>query len=781
MMPNEMLLYSEEDIIEEAKALFEANQLLRAINLLKKGTNQYPHESRFHYMLAECYHANNRMKRAIKHQEKAVDIDPQSFSNVLFMGQLYVLNRDLEKAETCATKALELGKESVEAFVLAGEVELKKEQHTRALDYISKAVEMEPEHFKASRLLTKVYLLDNERLDKVLKSIDYSETLSYEEEMEFDRAYAYCVQGQYDEARAVYQKLVHKNPNSVYIQKIHDLLHQERQEERDPAKKSVEAALDQLNVLTGLSQVKDKVNRIVKYTQFYKIRSSRLALEEEVKSAYHFAFLGNPGTGKTTVARILGDIFHSLGIIEKSEVVEVDRSDLVGEFVGQTAVKTKAVIDKAMGGVLFVDEAYALAPAGGGNDFGAEAIDTLLKAMEDNRDNLIVIFAGYNDEMRRLLQINPGLDSRINFQIQFEDYTSEELVDIAQNFAKSHHYDLTPEAIDAFKLRISERQVDIHFANARAVRNIIEDAIRERAYRLMDTDMSQEDLSILEPEDFGVNPDQLFGDDLDGLMEELHALQGLDGVKNQVQSIINYIRADKMRNEIGSSSSELMLHMAFLGNPGTGKTTIARLVSQILKAIGVLKKGHLVEVTRDDLVGGYVGQTGPKTLDKIKEAYGGVLFVDEAYSLAGSSDNDFGYEAISTLIKEMEDNRDKLLVIFAGYTKEMDQLFAMNSGISSRIGYTINFEDYTAEQLVNIFVNFSEKERFYFADDAKESLLAVFEEVILNADGNFGNGRTARQYFEKAKLVQSNRLATQPDQDIFELTQEDILELHSIM
>lgn len=780
-MPNEMLLYSEEDIIEEAKALFEANQLLRAINLLKKGTNQYPHESRFHYMLAECYHANNRMKRAIKHQEKAVDIDPQSFSNVLFMGQLYVLNGDLEKAETCATKALELGKESVEAFVLAGEVELKKEQHTRALDYISKAVEMEPEHFKASRLLTKVYLLDNERLDKVLKSIDYSETLSYEEEMEFDRAYAYCVQGQYDEARVVYQKLVHKNPNSVYIQKIHDLLHQERQEERDPAKKSVEAALDQLNVLTGLSQVKDKVNRIVKYTQFYKIRSSRLALEEEVKSAYHFAFLGNPGTGKTTVARILGDIFHSLGIIEKSEVVEVDRSDLVGEFVGQTAVKTKAVIDKAMGGVLFVDEAYALAPAGGGNDFGAEAIDTLLKAMEDNRDNLIVIFAGYNDEMRRLLQINPGLDSRINFQIQFEDYTSEELVDIAQSFAKSHHYDLTPEAIDAFKLRISERQVDIHFANARAVRNIIEDAIRERAYRLMDTDMSQEDLSILEPEDFGVNPDQLFGDDLDGLMEELHALQGLDGVKNQVQSIINYIRADKMRNEIGSSSSELMLHMAFLGNPGTGKTTIARLVSQILKAIGVLKKGHLVEVTRDDLVGGYVGQTGPKTLDKIKEAYGGVLFVDEAYSLAGSSDNDFGYEAISTLIKEMEDNRDKLLVIFAGYTKEMDQLFAMNSGISSRIGYTINFEDYTAEQLVNIFVNFSEKERFHFADDAKESLLAVFEEVILNADGNFGNGRTARQYFEKAKLVQSNRLATQPDQDIFELTQEDILELHSIM
>src|SRR5699024_7021068 len=156
----------------------------------------------------------------------------------------------------------------------------------------------------------------------------------------------------------------------------------------------------------------------------------------------------------------------------------------------------------------------------------------------------------------------------------------------------------------------------------------------------------------------------------------------------------------------------LSLHMVFNGNPGTGKTTIARLISKILKSIGVLKRGHMIEVTRDDLVGQYVGQTGPKTLEKIKEAYGGVLFIDEAYSLYSGSDNDFGYEAISTLIKEMEDNRDKLVVIMAGYPHEMEKMLSMNSGIRSRMSYTVDFPNYSSEELLEIFLMGAKQQGF---------------------------------------------------------------------
>ena len=542
--------------------------------------------------------------------------------------------------------------------------------------------------------------------------------------------------------------------------------------------RSLDEALEELNELIGLDEVKQEVNRIVKLVEYEKRRSYMLSIEKSQQPSYHFAFSGNPGTGKTTVARIIGDIFTALGILETGQLVEVDRSDLVGGYMGQTAQKTREVIESAKGGVLFIDEAYALvAGKNDQSDYGSEALEVLIKAMEDYRNDFIVILAGYDEGMKELLKSNPGLSSRINMQVNFDDFSDLELLDIAKQQAESNHYTLTEAGEKAFIVKVNQEKVLPQFANARAVRNIMEAAMRERAFRLSDQVLTEEDLVILEPLDFGIDPAQLFGDDIKDLMWQLEELSGIENVKEQVKSITNYVRAEKRREEKGYTMTDLALHMVFTGKPGTGKTTIARLISKILKSIGVLKRGHMIEVTRDDLVGQFVWQTGPKTLEKIKEAYGGVLFIDEAYSLYSGSQNDFGYEAISTLIKEMEDNRDKLVVIMAGYPDEMERMLSMNAGIRSRVSYTIDFQDYSSAELVEIFTMGAQKQGFVLLPETLLKLEEVFEAAYAKRDRHFGNARAARSLFEQTKLQQSNRLALDEEADLFTILPEDIKEL----
>ena len=208
-----------------------------------------------------------------------------------------------------------------------------------------------------------------------------------------------------------------------------------------------------------------------------------------------------------------------------------------------------------------------------------------------------------------------------------------------------------------------------------------------------------------------------------------------------------------------------------------GKTTVARIVGKILKVMGILKKGHMVEVTRSDLVGQYVGQTGPKTLEKIKEAYGGILFIDEAYTLNSKSENDFGSEAIGTLIKEMEDNRDKLIVIMAGYTKEMKELLNINPGLESRIKFNIQFNDYSGDELFKIFKSLCKREKYKISHNAYKKLKEDFEELSENKGRNFGNGRLVRKYFENVKMKQATRIINEninEKEEMLKIIKEDI-------
>lgn len=267
--------------------------------------------------------------------------------------------------------------------------------------------------------------------------------------------------------------------------------------------------------------------------------------------------------------------------------------------------------------------------------------------------------------------------------------------------------------------------------------------------------------------------------------KELDDLIGLTKVKEEVRSLANFVKVQKQREKQGLKTAKVSYHLVFYGSPGTGKTTVARIVGRIYKDLGVLKKGHTVETDRGGLVAKYMGQTALKTDTIINQALDGVLFIDEAYSLVPEDGNgsDYGQEAISTLLKRMEDNRDRLVVIIAGYKNEMQRFIDSNPGLQSRFNRYIDFPDYTGLELSDIFKMYMKKNQYTLAADAEDYLKEAFEEVVAHKDRNFGNARYARNVFEKAIQAQANRLSGQKDlskEQLTELTADDLKEGFSV-
>ena len=525
-------------------------------------------------------------------------------------------------------------------------------------------------------------------------------------------------------------------------------------------KRTLDEALAELDGLIGLESVKAEIHKLVNYTKVMQARRKQ-GLKVPTLS-YHMVFTGNPGTGKTTVARILGDIYRELGILKSGHLVETDRSGLVGRYVGETAQKTNALIDSALDGVLFIDEAYALA-GGGSSDYGQEAIATLLKRMEDDRDRLIVVVAGYSKEMRKFLDANSGMRSRFNRYIDFPDYTAEELAKMFAMRAKKNQFIMSPDLEDGLPklMRRVTRHRDPGFGNGRYVRNLFEAAVERQANRLAEvSNPTREQLMTLTLAD--VDPQGVAraqkDQPLEEILGELDGLIGMKSVKAEVRKMTEFCQIAREREKAGMKNANISYHMVFTGNPGTGKTTVARIMARIFKALGILEKGHLVEVDRADLVAEYVGQTAVKTNRVIDRALGGVLFIDEAYTLVSGGANDFGQEAIATLLKRMEDDRDRLIVIVAGYPNEMKKFIDANPGLNSRFTRYISFPDYSTAELAAMFRMYAKKNHYILSPEMDRYLNAAIAHLTRNRDRNFGNGRFVRNLFEKAVERQAGRL-----------------------
>ncbi len=515
-----------------------------------------------------------------------------------------------------------------------------------------------------------------------------------------------------------------------------------------------ESPYDKLQNLIGLTSVKKHIDRIIANDLVEKERKKRIGKKAQ-SSSMHMIFAGNPGSAKTTVAELFAGIAKEKNILKSGAFVVRGGMDLAGAFC---VPAIRDAFDAAKGGVLFIDEAYAVQDSGN-RDI---AIATLIQEMENRRDEVIVILAGYGDLMNEFLELNDGLKSRIPHWVDFPDYSTEELTEIFRKMVDERGFQVTDDAVQQATYLFEKARHMENYGNGRYVRNLLEHALQNQAVRLLANgkdaaDIKKKQLALLIKDDITALDDDLQEEREPGTaMKELDSMIGLTSVKKIIHKAIANYKYSKMCLEKGIAKENVSLHMVFTGNPGTAKTTVARLFAEILKDEKVLPTGKFVEVGRADLVGMAVGHTAPKVRKKFREAQGGVLFIDEAYSLCDAKEESFGDEAITTIVQEMENHRDEVIVIFAGYPEPMKEFLDRNPGMRSRIAFEINFEDYSTEELCDIAKLMLENKKMRATEGAMKKLKKNFEAVCVDSD--FGNGRFVRATLEEAQMNLAERL-----------------------
>ena len=544
------------------------------------------------------------------------------------------------------------------------------------------------------------------------------------------------------------------------------------------------SAMDNLESLIGLEPVKKHIRELANL--------AKVGWVGKEPPSFHMVFTGNPGTGKTTVARLVGEIFRDIGLLKRGHLVECNgRADLVAGYIGQTALKVKEQVSKAMDGVLFIDEAYTLVEGLRG-DYGIEAIDQLMQEAENKRDRLVVILAGYTDRMKEFLKTNPGLQSRFPEDniIEFPDYTSYELLTILLHMLNERGLIWTEDTKKSLKEIIEGlwKTRDKNFGNARVMRNLCDNLYRKWTTRVApmvdqfvqagkSRDEAKEEArkEPLRPEDIPEHYHKFLQPpipEIESLMADLNKMIGLEELKEFIKDLRNLTKLNETKRKRGQQVESRPLHMVFAGNPGTGKTTTARLMGKIFRALGILRKGHLVECSKADVVGEYVGHTPRLVNKKLEEALDGVLFIDEAYSLLGGGN--FGKEAIDQLTQQMENLKDRLMVIVAGYPDEMKRFLDSNPGLSSRFACHVPFRDFTRDELGAILKRMAEDKGYKVSQEAMEKAMAYLEVKCQTNPRSFGNARDVRNLLEAMERKLASRCEHPDELEEFIFQPEDV-------
>lgn len=540
------------------------------------------------------------------------------------------------------------------------------------------------------------------------------------------------------------------------------------------------SSLKTLESMIGLEDAKKTIKKIIANNQLNILRNKQTN-KSSFNSNINMAFTGNPGTAKTTVAKLYKEILQEAQII-KGNYIEITRADVIGYYAGETDVKTKKLLEKARNGILFIDEAYSLVEkwSDGFRGKGGQVIDAIVSEMSTKAHNIMFIFAGYPKQMEEFLDANEALRSKISYHIAFEDYSPTQLYEIFIKMASDKNLKLTPNAKKTVKKIFLLACNQYNYGNGRFAENLLDQALLNQSERLLEKKdfLDKSSLGKLIKQDFNVNLLQEFGININNSSNpynELKSLIGLNQVKKEVTKTIARNILDAKRADLNPNYNAILAsNMIFNGNPGTAKTTVARLYADILRSEGV-KGGRFIECSASDFIGMSYGQDEKNTENLFNKACGGILFIDEAYSLIGHSN------IINEINRYIENNRNDTIFIFAGYKKEMQLFLKQNPGLKSRIGCYIDFPDYNPDELLQIFEKLSRDNNFALTRGAVNKASNIFKKAYKIKD--FGNGRFCRNLLDRSILNQSLRLwnnqnshagAKLPNKSLFRLQESDI-------
>ncbi|MDR1676569.1 MAG: AAA family ATPase, partial [Tannerella sp.] len=517
------------------------------------------------------------------------------------------------------------------------------------------------------------------------------------------------------------------------------------------------AAFTKLYRMIGLGEMKDSLTRHLFLVNFNR-RRSRQGLYGKM-GPLHMVFTGNPGTGKTTVAALIGEIYRNMGVLSSGHVMQTDRSRLVGQYLGHTEANTRDAIDKARGGVLFIDEAYALFTAGkDSTDFGKHVIETLLPVLGDDDADLIVILAGYPEEMERLLDSNPGLRSRFPYTFHFSDYTLDELMQIADYTAGERNFTFSPEALNTLEKKVSSdlRSRDTrHFGNARYVVRLLQtQVIPNMSVRLAkyDGELTGDMLKTILPEDIPApSPEEKITNapvfDEQAIDAALQRLDGMIGLQRVKTAIHNFVKASRVLNRQGvTPAGRIPLKWSFTGVTGTGKSTVAGIFAEILCAMHLLEKGHLVEVKAEEIFGVAPYLAEERLRQAMYRSQQGLLFIDGDSTRFRQRNSGWDSEQLRmTLAGYAAGMHGSYALIIAEYESPRQHLIKnlAENGVTE-FDQTFIFDSYTADELLQILSQMLQLENLCMDGEATAIMLSYIEGLTRTSQNDYANARTMK-------------------------------------